>query len=88
MLVLRMRDTRFMRWAGCRHEQNPIQTKPLRGLAGQRQMSFVDRVEGAAENSQPQEAYALSIFTELMRTSFEGRSWEFRGTREIFFTTS
>ena len=38
-------------------------------LAGYFQVSLVDGIESAAENRQPQLPYALSIFTELIRTS-------------------
>ncbi len=34
------------------------------GLAGDLQVGPMDRIERAAENRQPQLAYALSIFTE------------------------
>lgn len=80
-------QSRFMRRVRCRYKQDAIQVKPIRRFPRQRQVCLVNRVERAAENRQPQLAYALSIFTEWIRTSLTGRSCELRGTPEIFCTT-
>ena len=83
-----MSYTRFVGRMGGWHEEDAVQVKSYRCLTRQRQVCFVNGIERAAENRQPQLAYALSIFTELMRTSFCGRSWAPLGTPEIFWTTA
>lgn len=88
MLVGRMGDARFVRRVRGRDYQDTIELELLDGLPRQRQMRFVNRVERAAEDRQPQVAYALSIFTEFTRTSLTGRSCALRGKWEIFSTTA
>ena len=74
-------------------EEHAVKLETVRRSPGDRQVGLVNGVERASENRQSHvsgraASYALSIFTELTRTSFDGRSCALRGACEIFFTTS
>lgn len=95
--VGRERDARFVGRMGGGDEEDAVQVKAVGGLACDGQVRVMDGVERAAEDCEFQRAlvrqpgadsYCFSILTELMRTSFLGRSCAPRATLEIFSTTS
>jgi len=90
VLVRCVGDARFVRRMGSGNEEDAVQRAPRGSFAGHCQMARVNRIEGAAKDRQFHgvRLYVFSIFTELSRTSFTGRSPALRGTFEIFSTTS